>query len=300
MGAQRRPRGARRARARPLGAAGRAGGRVARRLRLPAHLRGRSALRRPLLLARPAAQPAAAPPGAPRPGRARPLRAAPGEAAGVLVGHTHFDHAVDAPAIARRFGCPAYGSDSLAHLMGLHGLAERAVEVEPYRTYELGPVRGHLHAQPPLEAAPRAAVPYDGELTCEHLDGLSPAPTSAARSGASDRGRRDHASTTRAAPTSIDDAIGDAASTSSSPASPAAASPALLGADPAAARPGGGRPHPLRRLLPPARRGPGAGRRRELAELAGRDRRGQPDARLAALPRLAGSANRNFLIVKWL
>ena len=29
---------------------------------------------------------------------------APGEVAGVLVGHTHFDHAVDAPAIARRFG----------------------------------------------------------------------------------------------------------------------------------------------------------------------------------------------------
>ena len=39
---------------------------------------------------------------------------APGETVGVLVGHTHFDHAVDAPAIARRFGCKAYGSDSLA------------------------------------------------------------------------------------------------------------------------------------------------------------------------------------------
>ena len=64
---------------------------------------------------------------------------APGEVAGVLVGHTHFDHAVDAPAIARRFGCRAYGSDSLVMLMGLHGLAEQTVVVEPYRTYELGP-----------------------------------------------------------------------------------------------------------------------------------------------------------------
>jgi L-ascorbate metabolism protein UlaG (beta-lactamase superfamily) len=63
---------------------------------------------------------------------------APGDVAGVLVGHTHFDHAVDAPAIARRFGCKAYGSDSLLTLMGL-------------------------------------AVPYDGDLTCEHLDALSPA-----------------------------------------------------------------------------------------------------------------------------
>ena len=39
---------------------------------------------------------------------------APGEVVGVLVGHTHFDHAVDAPAIARRFGCEAYGSDSVS------------------------------------------------------------------------------------------------------------------------------------------------------------------------------------------
>jgi L-ascorbate metabolism protein UlaG (beta-lactamase superfamily) len=54
---------------------------------------------------------------------------APGEVVGVLVGHTHFDHAVDAPAIARRFDCKAYGSDSLVTLMGLHGLADKAVEV---------------------------------------------------------------------------------------------------------------------------------------------------------------------------
>jgi L-ascorbate metabolism protein UlaG (beta-lactamase superfamily) len=54
---------------------------------------------------------------------------APGEVAGVLVGHTHFDHALDAPEIARRFGCRAYGSASLTHLMALHGLSEQAVEV---------------------------------------------------------------------------------------------------------------------------------------------------------------------------
>src|SRR5262252_6169336 len=54
----------------------------------------------------------------------------------VLVGHTHFDHALDVPAIARAHGCPVYGSRSLAHLMGLHGLAPQAVEVEPHRDYE--------------------------------------------------------------------------------------------------------------------------------------------------------------------
>jgi len=100
---------------------------------------------------------------------------APGEVAGVLVGHTHFDHAVDAPAIARRFGCKAYGSDSLLTLMGLHGLADRTVEVEPYRTYELGPFAVSFTPSVHSKLLLGLAVPYDGDLTCEHLDALSPA-----------------------------------------------------------------------------------------------------------------------------
>lgn len=99
---------------------------------------------------------------------------APGEVAGVLVGHTHFDHAVDAPAIARRFGCRAYGSDSLVTLMGLHGLAEQTVEVEPYRTYELGPFEVNFTPSVHSKLLLGLAVPYDGDLTCEHLDALSP------------------------------------------------------------------------------------------------------------------------------
>jgi L-ascorbate metabolism protein UlaG (beta-lactamase superfamily) len=99
---------------------------------------------------------------------------APGEVAGVLVGHTHFDHAVDAPAIARRFGCKAYGSDSLVTLMGLHGLAEQTVEVEPYRTYELGPFEVGFTPSVHSKLLLGLAVPYDGDLTCEHLDSLTP------------------------------------------------------------------------------------------------------------------------------
>ena len=57
----------------------------------------------------------------------------------VLVGHTHFDHAVDVPALARRDGAAVYGSRSAKHLLGLFGLADRAVEVEPHRPYEIGP-----------------------------------------------------------------------------------------------------------------------------------------------------------------
>jgi len=99
---------------------------------------------------------------------------APGETAGVLVGHTHFDHALDAPALARSLGCKAYGSRSLVNLMGLHGLAEQTVEVEPYRTYELGPFEVSFTPSVHSKLLLGLAVPYDGELSCEHLDGLCP------------------------------------------------------------------------------------------------------------------------------
>ena len=96
------------------------------------------------------------------------------DAVGVLVGHTHWDHAVDAPAIARRFDCPAYGSRSLAHLMGMHGLGRLAVEVEPYRVYELGPFEVSFIPSAHSKLILGLAVPFAGELTCEHLDGLAP------------------------------------------------------------------------------------------------------------------------------
>lgn len=99
---------------------------------------------------------------------------AAGEVVGVLVGHTHFDHAVDAPAIARRFDCKAYGSDSLLNLMALHGLTESTVVVAPYRAYELGPFVVRFTPSVHSKLLLGLAVPYDGELTCEHLDSLSP------------------------------------------------------------------------------------------------------------------------------
>ena len=98
----------------------------------------------------------------------------PGPVLGVPVGHTHFDRAIDVPEIARRHDCRAYGSSSLAKLMRLHGLGERAVEVQADARYELGPFTvtfvPSLHSKLLLGYG----VPFDGELTCEHLDGLSP------------------------------------------------------------------------------------------------------------------------------
>jgi L-ascorbate metabolism protein UlaG (beta-lactamase superfamily) len=99
---------------------------------------------------------------------------APREVAGVLVGHTHFDHAIDAPALARRFGTKAYGSASLAHLMRLHGLGELAVEVVPHQAYEIGPFLVRFVPSRHSKLLFGRKVPMDGELTCEHLHGLVP------------------------------------------------------------------------------------------------------------------------------
>ncbi len=97
-----------------------------------------------------------------------------GDVNAILVGHTHFDHAIDVPALARRFGARAYGSGSLAQLMSLHGLGSQAVQVAPDQAYEIGPfvVRfvPSLHSKLILGYA----VPSDGELSCEHLDALAP------------------------------------------------------------------------------------------------------------------------------
>jgi len=92
----------------------------------------------------------------------------------VLIGHTHFDHALDAPAIARRTGCKVYGSPSLASLMALHGLAPQAVVVEPYRTYEIGPFEVTFVPSLHSRLAAGLYVPYQGDISCEHLDDMVP------------------------------------------------------------------------------------------------------------------------------
>jgi L-ascorbate metabolism protein UlaG (beta-lactamase superfamily) len=92
----------------------------------------------------------------------------------VLVGHTHFDHALDVPAIAKRFGCKVYGSKSLAQLMRIHGLPAQAVVVEPHRDHEVGPFRFRFVPSLHSRLVLGLRVPYAGELTCEHLDELIP------------------------------------------------------------------------------------------------------------------------------
>ncbi len=92
----------------------------------------------------------------------------------ILVGHTHFDHAMDVPAIAQRTGCRVYGSSSLEHLMGLHGLADQATVVIPFHDYEVGPFKFHFVPSVHSKLQLGLRVNYGGELTCEHLDDMIP------------------------------------------------------------------------------------------------------------------------------
>jgi L-ascorbate metabolism protein UlaG (beta-lactamase superfamily) len=95
-----------------------------------------------------------------------------GNVAGILIGHTHWDHAVDAPAIAKRFNAPTYGSESLAHLMRLHRLPSTVVE--PHRRYELGPFTVSFTPSRHSKLLFGRKVPFDGPLTCEDVHALSP------------------------------------------------------------------------------------------------------------------------------
>lgn len=96
------------------------------------------------------------------------------EADAILLGHTHFDHALDAPALARRDGAPVYGGSSAAALLALHGLGAQAVTVEAHRPYEIGPFTVTFVPSVHSKLVLGLKVPNGGEITCEHLDGLTP------------------------------------------------------------------------------------------------------------------------------
>lgn len=112
--------------------------------------------------------------------RNRPLHSDPGtvdrlvaRADAVLVGHCHFDHAVDVAHLVRRDGCTVYGSTSVRNLLGLHGLAGSAEVVRPGRCYEIGPFTVSFTPSRHSRLLFGLKVPADGELTCDSLDHLA-------------------------------------------------------------------------------------------------------------------------------
>lgn len=92
----------------------------------------------------------------------------------VLLGHTHFDHAVDAPAVAVRDGAIVYGGASAVHLMRLHGQAGLAVGVEPHLQYGIGPFTVTFVPSRHSRLLLGRRVPSSGEITCEHVGALNP------------------------------------------------------------------------------------------------------------------------------
>lgn len=93
----------------------------------------------------------------------------------IVVGHTHFDHALDVPLIARRTGAKVFGSRSAVHLCRASGVreaqlhdVERAPGQAPVEA-EVGPFSLRFHPS----AHSRflfGRVPFPGDIAdCEHV-----------------------------------------------------------------------------------------------------------------------------------
>ena len=104
----------------------------------------------------------------------------------ILVGHTHFDHALDVPAIARRTGAMVFGSRSAVHLCRASLVPEtKLVDVE--REYGQSPIEaeiGPFKLRFAVSAHSRfllGRVPFPGDIQdCDHV----PLRTEAYRCGA--------------------------------------------------------------------------------------------------------------------
>ncbi|MBI3784711.1 MAG: MBL fold metallo-hydrolase [Deltaproteobacteria bacterium] len=104
----------------------------------------------------------------------------------IVLSHTHFDHALDAPSIARQTGARVYGSRSAIHLCRSHGVSEAQLEcVEPTSgsrasETEVGPFR--MRFWPSAHSAFLfGRVPFPGDIAdCSDV----PLRTGAYRCGA--------------------------------------------------------------------------------------------------------------------
>jgi L-ascorbate metabolism protein UlaG (beta-lactamase superfamily) len=114
------------------------------------------------------------------PDRAAIARHAP-RADAIVVGHTHFDHALDVPAIAAQTGAVVFGSRSAAALCRASGLPEarvRDVERSPGQepiTAAVGPFELRFHPSAHSRFA-LGRVPFPGEIAdCDHVPLRAPA-----------------------------------------------------------------------------------------------------------------------------
>lgn len=92
------------------------------------------------------------------------LEELPGKLSAIIVGHTHFDHALDIPVFAKRFDGPIIGSSSLQTLMEMHGMSGRVTVCKGGERIELpgGAAVTMIPSVHGLVAFGR--VPYPGEI----------------------------------------------------------------------------------------------------------------------------------------
>lgn len=93
--------------------------------------------------------------------------AAEARARAILVSHSHFDHALDVPTLAKLTGAHVYGSRSTANLMQAHGsTAATALEHGRKTTFECGPFRVTAVPSAHSTFALGGRVPYAGDIPC--------------------------------------------------------------------------------------------------------------------------------------
>lgn len=86
---------------------------------------------------------------------------------GIVVGHSHFDHVMDVPEIARRTGAGVWGSRSTANLMRVCGIPETQIHPCYGETeFSVGPFEVKLVPSEHSRFALGGRVPYAGDIPC--------------------------------------------------------------------------------------------------------------------------------------
>jgi len=92
------------------------------------------------------------------------LESLTGQLSAIIVGHTHFDHALDIPVFAKHFNGPLVGNSSLKTLMAIYGVSGRVTVCKGHERVELpgGAVVSMIPSTHGLVTFGRA--PYFGEI----------------------------------------------------------------------------------------------------------------------------------------